>query len=151
MANTTKKVTLADLRRMALLETDQAAREMTGFTEMELAEYKYDTGLAYLRAAVKCPSAFAYLEGSKEYWNWWRNQWELRDAAGIPELVSESIAYFRKGGSVPRIALREGYDLIHAAGVLLDPRNEEYDPLLRSFNVLVGRLVEQTARPPKAA
>ncbi len=65
---------------MALLETDQAAREMTGFTEMELAEYKYDTGLAYLRAAVKCPSAFAYLEGSKEYWNWWRNQWELRDA-----------------------------------------------------------------------
>lgn len=50
------------------------------WSELEYANYQYEQGLAYLQAYIpRDPQGIQELESSRIFWNWWKNQWVIRD------------------------------------------------------------------------
>jgi len=50
------------------------------WSELEYANYQYEQGLAYLHAYIpRDPLGIQELESSRIFWNWWKNQWVIRD------------------------------------------------------------------------
>ena len=151
MAHTKQRVTNLEMRRLALMDADQAALALTGYTDGDIATYKYETGLKYLEGMVRDPEARAYLEGSREYWNWWKNQWCLRDEEFLPPLCAEMLDYQDRGGAIMRADIREGYSIIHSIDILLDMREPNSLVLANSFRCLVLPKADRTQMPERAA
>lgn len=56
--------------------------------ELKYCYYKYHTGLDYLYLVSNGDTeVFAMLEQSRTFWNWWRNQWQLRDEAFVSSCI----------------------------------------------------------------
>ena len=62
--------------------------------DQQYAEFQYETGLNYLRHYIGFdPQAIDMLTRTRTYWNWWKNQWAIRDnqfiKADKPQLTTE--------------------------------------------------------------
>lgn len=54
--------------------------ELLKWDELEYATFQYECGLAYLRHYIPGDKwGQDMLHHSKLFWNWWKNQWSLRD------------------------------------------------------------------------
>lgn len=72
----------------------------------------YNTGLQYLVAYIgNDEAAIDQLTARKEFWNWWKNQWNVRDDAFINEWDGLE-------DSIPRRDLESLYKELHNSKVL---------------------------------
>lgn len=54
--------------------------ELLQWDEMDYAQYQYSNGITYLHWLLLGDNeARDYLERSKLFWNWWKNQWVIHD------------------------------------------------------------------------
>lgn len=54
--------------------------QLLKWDELEYAMFQYESGLAYLRFYIPWDKeGQRMLEESELFWNWWKNQWLLRD------------------------------------------------------------------------
>lgn len=68
-------------QRAERLTNQQRIMKMIGWTELEYSAFIHDTGLDYLYRYI--PTDYAGIEAlirSRVFWNWWKNQWAIRDA-----------------------------------------------------------------------
>lgn len=54
--------------------------QLLQWSELEYANFQYESGLAYLRHYIPTDKwGQDMLQRSRLFWNWWKNQWLLRD------------------------------------------------------------------------
>ncbi len=62
------------------------------WSDLQYSYFQYESGLAYLRHYITHDQwGQDMLQRSKLFWNWWKNQWLLRDEAFIHEYHEELI------------------------------------------------------------
>ena len=62
--------------------TKQRVINLLRWDENQYAEYQYKIGKQYLQSYIpRDPEGIDMLVGSRIFWNWWKNQWLLRDMA----------------------------------------------------------------------
>ncbi len=67
-------------RKEKALATKQAICGLLNWTEMQYAEYVYNTGLEYLKDYLRGDThAIGILERSPIFWAWWKNHFLNRD------------------------------------------------------------------------
>ena len=67
----------------SLPEGEGLILNLTGFTELEYNWMQYEQGLEWL----KLNDANWVFEGCKLFWNWWKNQWSIRDNAFVKKIA----------------------------------------------------------------
>lgn len=68
-------------QRAIRLTNSQRIINMLGWTELEYATFINDTGLEYLERYIPNDrTGINALNHSRIFWNWWKNQWAIRDA-----------------------------------------------------------------------
>lgn len=66
---------------MTHAQIKQQVCQLLQCTAEQYAVFQYETGLAYLQLYLHGYQPVQYeLEASKIFWNWWKNQWAMRDA-----------------------------------------------------------------------
>lgn len=102
------------------------------WSEMEFAEFQYESGLTYLKAYL---SKDAYgqdaLAASKIFWNWWKNQWANRDEVFYLDVTTSEISLANRVRLYR--ALHDGYNLtkeIHPHRVVME---ESYALMVTEF------------------
>lgn len=56
--------------------------KLLNWNELQYAELQYNSGLQYLSFYIPDdPQGIDMLERNKLFWNWWKNQWAMRDLA----------------------------------------------------------------------
>ena len=64
-----------------ILSDQQSVMEIMGWSDMDYATFIHETGLAYLdQYAQHDQAGIDALNRSRIFWNWWKNQWAIRDA-----------------------------------------------------------------------
>ena len=68
------------------------------WTELEYAQFQYESGLKYLRTYIPGDEAGIYaLERSRIFWSWWKNHWAQRDAQYVANInEANSVARMRE-------------------------------------------------------
>lgn len=62
--------------------TRQRVMSLLRWNESQYAEYQYKMGKQYLQSYIpRDPEGIDMLISSRIFWNWWKNQWLLRDMA----------------------------------------------------------------------
>jgi hypothetical protein len=80
-----KKQTAANQRTAQIQTAKQQILAAVGLTNDEYCEMQYHFGLSFL--AYKCQGEFSEgrIVGSKIFWNWWVNNWAMRDEVFLEE------------------------------------------------------------------
>lgn len=59
----------------------QKVLQLLGWDMLQYATLQYETGLQYLQQYLQLDAATLHMfESSRRWWDWWVNQWNLRDA-----------------------------------------------------------------------
>lgn len=92
-----QKITHIESRRVAAKASKERIMRLLEWSELQYCEFQYRIGLEYLQAYIQSdPSAIAFLESHRVFWNWWRNQWVLRDEVYLDsEIYTVGIKYRR--------------------------------------------------------
>lgn len=53
--------------------------ELLGIDELDYAVIQFETGICYLSLLLKDEYYEGFLQHSRVFWTWWKNQWLLRD------------------------------------------------------------------------
>ena len=78
----TVAATIAQQRMNEAASIKEQIMKLLHWDEMQYCEYQYTNGIAYLYWYLPCDEdARKQLEGSKLYWNWFKNQWTIHDEA----------------------------------------------------------------------
>lgn len=108
--------------------------KMLHWSEMNYAEFMYETGLAYLQHYILGDEyGIAALERSRIFWSWWRNHWAQRDQRFMANISPANYATAEK-------FYRWWNDPKHLAGniwpnsVILD---ESYAQMIGEFNTSI--------------
>ena len=71
-------MTQVEHRKKILDALKQEVMSLLNWSETKYCNYQYEQGLIYLHAYVGEDGAHK-LERSRIFWNWWKNQWAIRD------------------------------------------------------------------------
>lgn len=101
------------------------------WTEQQYVQMVYDCGLAYLQNVIgnQNEEVLSYVRKSEVFWNWWKMNWEMRDAEFIEQL--------------PELNLWEEedeYKNIHNPRTLADAIYLNGQVLQESYAVMIGEL-----------
>jgi hypothetical protein len=110
---------------------------------------KYRTGFEYLRfQTVGDAEALADLEKEAVYWNWWKNQWLLREEQFLADVVA--VNQFQASRQRPPVGLRWlrlEYTSRHCMEALcfteFSPIGGTADVLDRSYAAMYGRIIDR--------
>lgn len=77
--------------------------ECLGWSEYEYCLFKYEQGLEYLRAYLTSFHIdhdmlrfMPHIERQRIYWQWWKNQWMLRDSIFEANMINDNRSQERK-------------------------------------------------------
>lgn len=102
------------------------------WTELEYAQFQYESGLAYLRHYIPTDKwGQDMLQRSKLFWNWWKNQWLLRE---------EGFYYMENEVQMDKIStdnLRRLYCHLHDAATLASEIYPNRTVLDESYNQMI--------------
>lgn len=102
------------------------------WSEMDFAEFQYESGLTYLKAYLpKDVYGQEALAASKIFWNWWKNQWANRDEVFYLDVTDTEISLLNRVRLYR--ALHDGYNLtkeIHPHRVVME---ESYAIMVTDF------------------
>lgn len=97
-------------KRAAINETQRKVCELLSWPPEKYAEFMFETGIEYLEMFCNNDKPLArQLSRKKEFWNWWKNQWEIRDEWFI-EMCWDRF---------PIDCRHYNYDYLHMVGVLI--------------------------------
>ncbi len=84
--------------RECMSATQQEICNRLGYTPEDIANHIYQNGLSYLAEYFKTLPVMAHMmEGQKIFWNWWKNEWHLRNLVYLndAEIIHCSLAWQR--------------------------------------------------------
>ena len=125
---------LTTIQAATQLRTEKEALicELLGWTPEEMFWFKVEACSLYLNFNYK--NLAAYLMGEKKLWNWWLNQWALRDMTFLNEYSKEESKEF----------LHDQYNYTHSvAGITVSPR---FAILKANLEITIDRLIEDEER-----
>lgn len=74
-------------RRQAAITSSQEVMSLLNWSLHKYTWHKYLSGLKYLRLYTQDDTyAIEWLETQKGFWQWWKNQWTLREEQILPDL-----------------------------------------------------------------
>ena len=99
------------------------------WTELEYSEFQYKMGCQYLQSYIpKCPDEIDALIANRIFWNWWKNEWLIRDTA----FISSDVDLLRPATRRQIYITMNDYDVlrheIYPSGVVL---NHHYATMIR--------------------
>lgn len=66
-------------------------QQMLGWDDLQYGRYQYEMGLRYLRESLQLDDwNMQVLEGQRLFWQWWINEWNLRDEHQFLPLAAKS-------------------------------------------------------------
>lgn len=82
-----QQTTIATIRRQII--------ELLHLDEDKFHHTIYETGMLYLHAYFADEAVIDFVSRRKEFWNWWKNQWFIRDQVFVEslELSYVSLSY----------------------------------------------------------
>jgi len=76
--------------KQGALELKQTICALLGWDELQYAEFQYQMGLAYLGSYIIGDHwGQDMLQRTPLFWNWWKNQWMIRDKAFLQDQEEE--------------------------------------------------------------
>lgn len=67
-----------------MIRNQARVADLLEWTQQEYGDFKYNTGLEYLREYFSGDQkAIDRLSVHKDFWNWWKNEWNQRDDSFI--------------------------------------------------------------------
>lgn len=121
------------------------AADWLNWSEEKMNEFQYDCGIAWLKHYLQYAADADMVSGTREFWNWWRLQWYLRDKEWL-NLCQQAYWANKTGGFGLSPEVREKmckvvmpdqrksmYRLLHQPDVLADERTEEGARLAASY------------------
>jgi hypothetical protein len=114
--------------------TKQQVISLLRWSEDQYASFQYKMGKQYLQSYIsKDPAGIDMLVGSRIFWNWWKNQWMLRDIEFIQ--IGATTEYFDKAG--------DGiYRLIHSPEKLIGTIYPSAVILEDSYAEMIGNVIK---------
>lgn len=134
--NPVKLLTQAYLRQLRRRVQMKRICTALGWTDEEYSTCMYEMGLTYLQEYTQQDAeAIKEIENSQIYWNWWKNQWSLRDDQFV-----QALEYTLKQDT-----LRIMYAGLHNPYALA----REFDPngkiMGESYAVMIAELTKDVA------
>jgi len=124
-------------RREQAAKTKAVVMTLLQWTELEYAEFQYESGLAYLRHYIPWDKwGQDMLQRSKLFWNWWKNQWALRDESFCA--MDSEVPTSEVGISTAN--LRRLYYHLHDAAILASDIYPNRTVLEESYNQMIHQL-----------
>ncbi len=133
-----KNTTHIQSRRDAIKAAMNAVLKLIGITEFNYLEHQCNCGLEYLDILCQdSPEVFEEISSSPLFWNWWKNQWMIRDEDFASSKIADvSLRY--------RLRIWEEY---HNAQLLSSPKTEGGKFMDESYAHLIGLIIKQTVKP----
>lgn len=111
--------------------------DLLQWDELEYATFQYECGLAYLRHYIPGDNwGQDMLQRSKLFWNWWKNQWTLRDESFCA--MDSEVPTSRVGISTEN--LRRLYLHLHDAAILASDIYPNRVVLEESYSQMIEEL-----------
>lgn len=103
------------------------------WTELEYAEFQMKMGKQYLQSYISTdPCGIDMLIDSRIFWNWWKNQWLIRDTSFIASNI----------GKVNRSTAVAVYQCLHNADVLIQSIYPSRAVLDNSYAQMIDNVIK---------
>jgi hypothetical protein len=140
MKTETAKLTSAQYYNVHKKDIQQRVMKILGWDELTYCNYVYEQGIAFLYSYLDKDGAYArILEEHHIFWNWWKNQWSIRD---------EDFIYSHNNLLKAHIEPLYYYKMMNGGRNLLSPHNKYNAVLERSYGGMINALIkyEQTVK-----
>lgn len=87
MTTKVKKPSLIQQRKEQTEKLQEQVIDLLGWSELAYCEFQYHSGIEFIEAYIGKDSPYGMvLERSRVFWNWWKNQWTLRNEQFVREV-----------------------------------------------------------------
>lgn len=108
--------------------------ELLGWSEMQYAEFQYNTGIEYMELYTLGDEAICDdLLRSKIYWNWWKNAWANRDECFLVDNIN----------LVDKVTAIAIYNGVHDALALAEEMRPDAIVLGDSYKTMIGEVIKK--------
>lgn len=108
---------------------------IVSWNETEFAEFQEKVGKQYLQSYISTdPEGIDMLVKSRIYWNWWKNQWLIRDTSYV-------------SSNVRRLSHRQAFNIymgLHDADILIQSIYPAGAILDHTYAQMIGEVIKQT-------
>jgi hypothetical protein len=103
--------TIEELEAMTIEQIQKEVLNLLCWNEEDLSCFIYECGVAYLQAYFgNDTDAISHVEHKREFWNWFKNQWQYRDQVFFESMILDF--------SLPLFMRREMYKALHSPAML---------------------------------
>jgi len=126
---------------MKYTENQHNVQRLLQWSEMQYAEYVYETGISYLTAYLQDALWVDEIIRSAIFWNWWKKQWHLRDVEFVRYACLSKSAH----------TLAQLYQELHNAQALAKCMHPHAIILEESYAEMIQKLIKEAQKKAEKA